>query len=141
MITQVGVQALQAGAAVAVCHDRKHREWMNAALRDGFARAQPSVAGVADHVYGEAICPEMSFDLPNSWTELCLSISDWLSWEVGRWIRGEPVSQAFEGCADLMTFLHFDDIGREVRTARLGGEVTEELPDLPRDIRSMCLST
>lgn len=138
LVTHVGIQALQKGKSLRLCHDRKHKEWMNEALSDGFERSKTAIAAAAEMSYGTRLYPEMSFELRHSQDEPCLWLSDWISWEVGRWFHGESLSSAFGKCAKMMTFLHYDDIGTKVETQTLGGNVSTEYPDYPRDIQNLC---
>jgi hypothetical protein len=138
LIAHVGAQALHEGASLAVCHDRKHKEWMNDALSEGFERSRSTIPHIAEVIYGKALCPQLSFKLEHSPAEPCLWLSDWVAWEAGRWARGKALSSAFQDCVTLMTFLHFDDIGRRVQTRELGGAVINYFPDYSRDIQSLC---
>ncbi len=96
------------------------------------------IAGISKSLYGKKLCSSMSFRIVDSKLEPCLWLADWILWEVHRWISGKTLSAVFEACANLMTFVHFDDIGREVTSDKLGGRETGQHPDFPKDIQALC---
>ena len=137
LIGHVAVDCLISNSNIIITHDKKHREWMEEALRRGFERSKESVALVGEEIYGCRSCPQMEFHIIMSELEPCLWLSDWVSWEFGNWIRGGNLSDAFQKVRTKIKFLSFGDAGEKIAIDGPGGEIIGRFPDRPRAIATI----
>ncbi len=132
MCVFLGTQSMLSGHDFEIVHDRKHRSWMNQALTKGFERAQDDLKAISNDVFGDTVTIASSFRLEDSKHEPCLWISDWIAWEVGRWLRGEELSDAMKRALESVRLITFNQYGQKVESVGLGGEIIAEFPDWPR---------
>jgi hypothetical protein len=137
LISHVGMDCIVAGADLQTVHDRKHKDWANRALEKGFSRSQDAIRQVAAEIFGQQLCPVMSFRVAASETEPCLWLSDWIAYEFGAWLRGGDLSPAFLRVQSRVAFFGFGEAGEKVRFDGPGGNVVAHYPDWPREIRSI----
>lgn len=132
MSVLLGTQSMLQGYDFEIVHDRKHREWMNRSLCNGFERAKGDLNAIALDWFGGIVDVNSSFRLENSKDEPCLWISDWIGWEIGRWLRGEALSGAMKRALQSVRIITFDEYGQKVECDSLGGNVITKFPDWPR---------
>jgi hypothetical protein len=138
LITHVGIDSLVRGSSLKVVHDRKHRQWMNEALQKSFDRSQQSIRLVASELYGQELCPSMSFTVAASETDSCLWLSDWIAWEFGAWLRDDrDLSPAFKKVQSRLRFFAFGNAGQKTSFDGPGGHEIARYPDRPREIASI----
>lgn len=128
----LGTQCMLRGQDLEIVHDRKHRSWMNDALTKGFERAQVDLNAISLDVFGASVDVNSTFRLEDSKDEPCLWISDWIGWEVGRWLRGEELSEPMIRALQSVRLITFDHYGQKIECDRPGGNVIAEFPDWPR---------
>ena len=137
LITHVGVDCLISGSNFNVVHDRKHRGWMNDALKTGFERSKETIRAVAGELYGREILPDMQFSVEASEAEPCLWLSDWIAWEFGAWLRGSELSPAFKRVQSKIRFFTFGDRGQKIQYDGPGGVQLNSYPDEARNIATI----
>jgi hypothetical protein len=128
----LGTQCVLRGQDFEIVHDRKHWGWMNEALTKGFERAKDDLNAISLDIFGASVEVNSSFRLEDSKDQPCLWISDWIGWEVGRWLRGEELSEAMKRALQAIRIITFDGYGQKVECGGLGGKVISEFPDWPR---------
>jgi hypothetical protein len=137
IVAHIGVDAVDHGFELRFVHDRKHRSWMNKALETGFERGSKSLGVYSSLTYGQDLVPEMQFTIADSGQAPGLWVSDWLCWEIGRWLRGAAWSPQFEKAVSRIKFLCFDRLGKKHLIERPGGKKVQDFPDWPRVIEDI----
>jgi len=125
-------------AEVRIVHDRKQSTWMNEAITDGYGAAVENVATFVQNTASAPGPPATSFSIVDSESEPCLWLCDWLSWELGAWLRDErPFSQHFLNAIQKVRFFTFDENGERVQFDYPGGKELRRYPDRPREISQL----
>ena len=134
LLAHIAIEVLDPETPAQIVHDRKHRKWMNDALKNGFQRSKAAINTYSTEVYGTKLPLSRSFETLDSTTEACLWVSDWICWEISKWVKGQSWSVEFEKSLSKIRFITFDPSGQKVQIDKPQGEMLNQYPDRPREI-------
>lgn len=135
LISTTIIENLLTVPTVKIIHDRKRSDWMNGAITDGYGAAIDNVASFVRSSQSTLSSPSTSFSIVDSESEPCIWLCDWLSWELGAWIRDEkPFSAQFLDVIQKVRFFTFSENGERVQFDHPGGKELRRYPDRPREI-------
>lgn len=137
LLFHLGTETLDLQTPMEIFHDMKHRSWMNEALKTAFQRSRTATKSYAKEIFGQDLPLSRTFQLVESLNQPCLWIPDWISWELGKWYRGQKWSHYFESCFERLSFITFGQVEGKILIERPEGKIVSAFPDVPRQIASI----
>lgn len=132
IVGHIGGELLSQGKNLLLCHDRKHRVWMNEAVAFGARRGGDLIRRQSEGIYGKPLAPHVEFELVDSELEPCLWFSDWIAGEMRAWAAGHDFSPGLEQCISNFVLIGYDEEGKKVATRRPGEPSFQIFDDIPR---------